>query len=538
MKNPRRWSARTVLANAASTWTTNSVHLVMAFVMSPIMVRGLGDQRYGVWSVVESALAYLALFDLGISASIVRNIARFDEIDDERRLKGAYSTSLLIFSIAAAAVLAIALGMAIAWRHPFGLEGELARDARWLLALFGIRLALSLPFGVYGAALEGLARYQLKSAIKLVFLLGGSAVFLIVLLEGGGIVALALTNVIGVLAEQICLAVVLRHYAPQMRFSWRDVDRESFHNIRGYSANAFVALLAGHISFRTDALVIGSFMDMRFVTYFGLAAKLIDYAKTSLYSAVTVLTPQISAMEARGDEDGIRRVLIRATRYVLLLMTPVQVGFVMLGRSFLNVWMRDPAYGDECYPTLVILSIPFALTVSQAISGRILYGTGRLGWFARMTMLEAVLNLIMSLILVQRFGVQGVAWGTTIPNFIFNASLAVYVCRMFSVPISQYLRQSFLGPVLLNVIPAVVWLALVNAMPIANWLSFVLVGSAGVAAYALVAIPAEFGFAGTRQLIETATRRLLSYVGYRNAPAVLASGDEIAKSLQVSEVRN
>src|SRR5690242_15183147 len=69
-------TGRRLLTNAASSWLMYISQLLAAFVVSPIMVRSLGDARYGIWSIVESALAYLALFDLGVGASVVRHVAR------------------------------------------------------------------------------------------------------------------------------------------------------------------------------------------------------------------------------------------------------------------------------------------------------------------------------------------------------------------------------------------------------------------------------------------------------------------------------
>ena len=70
-----------------------------------------------------------------------------------------------------------------------------------------------------------------------------------------------------------------------------------------------------------------------------------------------VLTPTFSAMDARGDNEGIRRLLIRGSRYVLWAVLPLQVGLIVLGKPFLTLWM-GARYADSSYPTLVILALP------------------------------------------------------------------------------------------------------------------------------------------------------------------------------------
>src|SRR5262245_60353229 len=60
--------ARSVVAN----WVGFAAQVAAAFLVSPVLVHGLGDRRYGLWSLVESVLGYLMLFDLGVAASVVR----------------------------------------------------------------------------------------------------------------------------------------------------------------------------------------------------------------------------------------------------------------------------------------------------------------------------------------------------------------------------------------------------------------------------------------------------------------------------------
>src|SRR5262249_22899202 len=189
---------------------------------------------------------------------------------------------------------------------------------------------------------------------------------------------------------------------------------------------------------------------------------------------------------------AIRRVLVDGTRYVLWTILPIQAGLILLGKPFLALW-HAPRYADDCYPVLVILALPLALTLSQSISGRILYGIGKLRWYARLTILEALLNLLMSVALVRPLGIEGVAWGTTIPNVIANLILAFCVCRLMNVSFTTYLRRSFLAPVAVTALLAFGWLGATHETPPASWLELVQTAAVGMAGYALAAALVEWG---------------------------------------------
>src|SRR5262249_28826895 len=148
-------------------------------------------------------------------------------------------------------------------------------------------------------------------------------------------------------------------------------------------------------------------------------AKLVEYAKNGIRALTAVLMPAVSTLEARGDEAGIRQVMVESTRYVLWIIIPLQIGLLFLGKPFLTLWM-GPRYADLSYPTLVILAAPLFLAMAQSVAGRVLYGMGRLKWFSRAVMVEAASNLVLSVILVGPMGIEGVALGTSIPNALID----------------------------------------------------------------------------------------------------------------------
>src|SRR5438445_973785 len=133
---------RRIITNAAVNWIGFAVQLVVAFFMSPILVHGLGAPRYGVWSLVESVLAYLMLFDLGVAASVVRYVARFEANGDLKRLNRIFSTSLGIFAAAGFVAMLLALALTSVGSTLTKVPAELADEAHWMLILLGFNLAI------------------------------------------------------------------------------------------------------------------------------------------------------------------------------------------------------------------------------------------------------------------------------------------------------------------------------------------------------------------------------------------------------------
>lgn len=488
-------SRRALIANAAASWLGFAAQVVATFFLSPILIHGLGDSRYGIWALVDSVLAYLMLFDLGVAAAVVRFVARFEAARDRDELNRVFSTSIFIFALAGAVALAVGASLALGCLSLLRVPVELQGETRITIILLSANLALGLPLGVFPAVLDGLGRYPAKTIVRTTGLVLRIPLFMLIIRSGGGLIEMAWMITGSNVLEHVALAVAARWYLPQLRFSLSCIDRSTFQRIRGYSLHALLAMVAGRISFQTDSLVISAFRAPQFITYFAIGARLTEYVKSSMRAITTVLTPAVSTLEAQGDHAAIRRMLVNGSRYVLWAGLPIQAGLMLLGRPFLALWLDTPEteYSVKSYPVLVILAIPLALALSQSITGRILYGLGKLRWYARFAILEALANLLLSVALVTPLGIEGVAWGTTIPNLVANSVLIVYGCRLLGVRVRSYLRRAFLAPGAVTGLLALGWFAVTAKGPPSTWPELILTATIGSAAYAVVAALVELG---------------------------------------------
>jgi O-antigen/teichoic acid export membrane protein len=484
---------RNIVTNAVVSWTGFVVQVGITFFLSPVLVHGLGLRRYGFWSVVESILTYLVLFDFGVGASVVRYVAKFEAARDRESLNGVFSTALCIF--AAAGLLAFGLVVAIAFLGIgwLGVPPDLSEEVRWLLILLGLNLALGLPLGVFPCLLVGLGRFPARTAIRTGMLFVRTALLVVIVWQGGGLIGLAAAITACGAVEYLGTAAAAWWYLPGLRFSLSRVRWATFQTIRGYSIDAFLIMLASRISFQTDALVINGFLAPEFITFFVIAGRLVEYAKDSLRVVTTVLTPAVSTLEVQGDYAAIRQILLNSTRYVLWLILPIQAGLLTLGRPFIAVWMKDAELARQSSEILLILSLPLGLAIAHSVSTRILYGTSCLRWFARACMAEAAANLVLSIALVKPLAIAGVAWGTTIPNIVLNLGLAVYICRLLNVSGGEYLRRAILPPLAPACLLGLFWHMVGQFFEPTSWAALAQVGILGLAGYFSLALLAEYG---------------------------------------------
>jgi O-antigen/teichoic acid export membrane protein len=453
-----RSARRSLAVGAATNWAAFAAALAIAFFLAPYLIRGLGAARYGVWAVVESVLTFFTLFDLGIAACLVRFVARHHAAGERDELNRIVSSCLAVFVAAAGCVLVLGAVLAATYGPVLGRQLGGADDVPLFMLLMLVNLAATLPLSVFPSILDGLQRFPAKSAVRVVFLAVRFAGIVFVMETRPGLVPLAVVYTAANLLEHAALAVLAVRSLPGLRVSRHLIDRDTLRRVRGYSADAFLAMLAGRVTVRTGMIVVGAFAGLAPAAVFAVAVRLIDMAKDMLRYATTTLTPAVSEREARGDFDGIRAVLLVGTRWVLYLVLPVHLGVLYFGRAFLERWVgQGPGFTAECFPPMAVLSATLTIGVAQSVGSRILYGMGRLRLFARLALVEAGLNLGLSLALVGPLGAVGVAAAVAGPNVLFCLFVIGYACRVLDVPPGRYLLAGWARPLAAACVPAAVW---------------------------------------------------------------------------------
>ena len=183
-----------VLRNVFSNWAATAFMGVLGFVMSPIVVRGLGDAAYGSWVLLNSLVGYLGLLDLGVRSAVTRYIARSYATGDDETARGITSTALALFGGAAVGCLLVSLGVAWHLERFFNVPFELHDQAKVAAVIAGATIGASLLGGVFGGVVVGVQRFDLSNAAEVAIGLLRAGSVLFALRMGTGIVGVAVAQ--------------------------------------------------------------------------------------------------------------------------------------------------------------------------------------------------------------------------------------------------------------------------------------------------------------------------------------------------------
>jgi O-antigen/teichoic acid export membrane protein len=437
-----------ILKNVGSSWFALGVNVLIGIFLSPYILHRLGDEAFGLWILIFSVTGYYGLFDLGIRSSIVRYVAKYSTTDEHDELNRLVNTAM--FSYSGIGVLAMLITLIATYyvNSIFRIPAEFVVTARWLLFMVGTSVSLGFPLGVFSGILEGLQRFYLLNFVSITSTLLRALLIVVALRHGRGLLTVALITVsLPLLNGFVNAAAVFRHL--RLRLGAQYVSRSSLRSIASYSGTTFLIIVAGRLRFKTDAVIIGSFLSAAAITYFTIGSRLVDYASEVVSSLAQIFVPMSSQSQAKGDLDGLRKIFVVGNRACAFIIFPITAILTILGRSVIEAWV-GPKYVSASYPVLLVLLYPTTLMLAQSASGRTLWGMAKHRTWAWVVLAEGASNLILSIILVRPYGILGDAIGTAIPlTCSMILFLPRHLCRLLGIKLTTYLRRTFVLPLVL-----------------------------------------------------------------------------------------
>jgi O-antigen/teichoic acid export membrane protein len=446
----RKIEKRQIIKNVSSSWFSLGINVVVGVLLTPFILHRLGDTANGLWVLIFSVTGYYGLFDLGIRSSIVRYVSKFTATGDREELAKLVNTSLFTYSCIGVASMLVTLVVASQVDRIFNVPTEFMGTARWLLLMVGAAVALGFPAGIFGGFLEGLQKFYILNWTNVASTLLRAALIVLALNHGYGLLTVVLITVSLPLLASIIRGFIALHLCP-VPFGRKYVDRATFRQIANYSGVTFMIMVAGRLKFKTDEIVIGTFLSAAAVTYFSIGGRIVDYAGQVVTALSQIFVPMSSQSDARGDMTRLRKIFLVGNRVCGFTIFPICVVLLILGRSVIEVWVGKK-YVATSYPVLVIMILCSSLWFAQGASGRILFGMSKHGTWAVVTLVEGISNLVLSIILVRPYGIIGDCLGTAIPLTCTTLFfMPQHLCKKLDVRLRTYIRESYTLPFMLCV---------------------------------------------------------------------------------------
>jgi O-antigen/teichoic acid export membrane protein len=409
---PGQRANATVLRNLMANLLGRGWAGFVGLVFIPVYVRILGVDAYGLVGVYASLTALLRVLDLGLSATLSRQLARLSaQPGSEQEARDLVRTMEWIYwGIGTAIGLAVVVAahpIATYWIHSERIPPETVQQS---IIMMGAVAALEWPAALYSGGLTGLQRQVLLNGAR-----GGLGTLQAV--GSVGMLWLVSPTIIAYFAWQA--TVMLIQAVVLARCLWGTLaqaekpasfNRALLKQNSGFAAGMTGIALLSTLLTHLDKVVLSKYLSLDAFGCYSLAFSLAGATGLLVQPVFAAVLPRLSQVVLTGDERAVAALYHQSSRVLSVLVLPVATIAAFFSSEALLVWTGDATITEH---TSLLLSI---LTVGSLFNGlaampfmlQLAYGWTRLSVVKNV--IAVSLSVPLLLWLVQHHGAVGAAY--------------------------------------------------------------------------------------------------------------------------------
>ncbi|MBO6650278.1 MAG: flippase [Balneola sp.] len=400
----------------------------------PIIIKGLGEEKYGAFTIALVFIGYFNLFDLGLGRAITKLISERIGKKKDQEIADIFKTGVtltfLLGIIGGLIFFFISEPVTVKYlKPPEDFLDEVIRG----LTFLSIGIPFAIMINSYRGVLEALHEFK---SITLVQIILGAATYL-------GIIALMeFTKDLAFLIAYLT-AVKVIHFIVYRTISNSKLNSSETKGLfrKNYIKGLFsfggwitVSTIVSPVMTALDRLIVASKEGMENVAYYSTASEITQRVGMLPSALVSVLFPVFSRNQNFNESQNSK--LYKASFNLLLLASGIfAVLFICFGRDFLAVWI-DENFARESYVVLQVVTVGALFNFLARIPFSFIQGVGRPDITAKFHLIELPIFLTLLVMLTENFGIVGAAYASAIRMVLDFVLLHVYSIKQFKVDFS------------------------------------------------------------------------------------------------------
>jgi O-antigen/teichoic acid export membrane protein len=413
--------------------------------MTPYLLARLGIERFGVWALLGAAVGIVGLCDLGVRNAVVRYLAGDLEVPGRPgEARSILSTSFyfyLGFSLVVGSMLLVVRERLLAL---LGIPPELRHEAAAAFPICVLSFLVTQLLAVFPAVCDARRRMDLMNGLGVLSLLVSTALTVVAVERGGGLPAIALAQLFGVVLYHTLAARVARRMSGPLGISLRNFSWKWLASLAGFGTRLQLSAWCAVVNRQFDKLLLSRWAGLGFVGSYEISARAVWHVGSIPTLLTAVLLPASSHLAAIGDEARLVRLYRRAQRYGLLVTIPPFLFIAVYAHAVVVAWIgrADPL----AVVFVQLLAAGYLVNSFTNAIGFVCQGIGRADIQAKQSVAQLLANVVLSVALFQWLGPYGAALGTSIAMVLG----AIYFFRRFHpllrISTAEILREAALGP--------------------------------------------------------------------------------------------
>ena len=453
------------------------IEVLSTLLLTPFIIRTLGQAEYGVYKLSAAVNAYLLLLDLGVGNAITRYVAKYRAENDEAQGQRFLGVATVYYL--AIAVIALIAGVVLTCIFPRvfarGLSVDEIELGQELLGITMINSAITLGTAAYTNVIIAYERFWISKGCSIVQILLRMAMTVISLKLGFGSIGLVTVQLVTtVICRGFFVLYVL--FVIRLRPRIKGVDASFIKEIIAYSSLILLQMVATQLNSTVDQVMLGAIVanSATIIAVYSVGTQIVQYFQSIGGAFTGILMPGIARLVSeKPSSEQLTAEMTRIGRFVLIVTGIIWACFVVNGKHFMVLWAGEA--NQNAFYVSIILMTAYLLITAEAIGTQILWALNQHKEQSILKVLIVLCNIILTACLIKWNPLFGATIGTFISLIVGDVVVMNLIfVRKLSVDIKQYCRRLFSGIGLCLTVSILVGLLVGLILKDNTWLIFVL----------------------------------------------------------------
>ena len=421
---------------AVVSYATIAFNILPGLLYTPWMIRTIGDDQYALYTLALSVIN-LFLMDFGIGSAVSKFLSAFyaeNKQEEANRFMG------VVYKVFFAISVVIAVCLTVFFFFIEGIYVKLTPQELYvfkrLFIIVSVYSVISFPFTTFNSVLMANERFADVKICNLISKVLIVVLIIICLLLDLGVYSLVVVNAF-VNCVMIGVKYILIRRKTNQKSNLRVWDASSAKNLFSFTAWITLKELAHRCIFTLMPTIIAALIGSKEITLFSLAATLEGYVYTFADAVNGMFMPRISKL-IRGEDvqEKLEQLMIRVGKFHIFSLGLIYVGFICVGRSFVDVWMGD-GY-ESVYLSALILIFPSLIDVPQQIARTTLLARDIIKEQSLIYVGMAFANVLLAVLFMNLFGILGASLAVCVSYIIRTIGMNVLYKKHLSINLKKY----------------------------------------------------------------------------------------------------
>jgi O-antigen/teichoic acid export membrane protein len=491
-----------------------STPLVVATLTMPLVLRGIGAERFGLLSLAWAILVYVSFLDFGLTAATTQYVAERLSRGEPDRVPQVIATALTAQCVVAlvGALILFTAAPLLASRI-FSISDALVDEAAATLRVVAVGIPIMTLSNCWLAVLQGAQQFGLLNAIRIPSSSANYLLPLVGLALGFQLPGIAALVVAGRSATLLILTAVgvcfIHRLGGRARLAPRllpELLRYGWLTILGA-----VNLMLGP----AERVAIGTLASTAAVSFYAIPFEVITRLTVVPASLGLTLFPAFSALQGEGNTYRLGVLFARSIKFCIVIVGPLTIFPGVYADQLLELWIGGD-FAVEGAPVLRIMTVGALASAVSYVPYHLLNGIGRPDVVTKVRLVELPMYLLIMWQLTSAFGAIGAAAAWTARSIV-DCLLAVF----FAVVIGRLTNAELWRSGAISSLVALLILASVAWM--VRWLGTALPMT--VHSVVVAAILGGFGWISWRVLLSAIDRAAIVRVLPLRLGSPISSGE-------------